>query len=80
MELEDALLDAKLLTMACPREVGHEQGAPLPQHLLSALRGGQGRGSGREAMRRFLLELAGMRALDGGQRATLGIVLTLPRA
>jgi len=53
---------------------------PFLNTFLAPFAEGRDDGAVEEAVRRFLLELAGMRALDGGQRATLGIVLTLPRA
>ncbi|RLI36336.1 hypothetical protein DRO60_05885 [Candidatus Bathyarchaeota archaeon] len=77
-ELEDALLNAKLLVMACSREVGHEQVLPFLNLFLAPFAEGRNEEAIEKAVKRFLLELAGMGALDGGQRTTLGIVLTPP--
>ena len=78
-DLEEALLAIKLLLVACSREVAREQVLPFFNVFLAPFARDVDRAALTRTIKRFLLELAGLGALDGGRLATLGIEICPPR-
>ncbi len=78
-DLEEALLNIKLLLVACSSEVRQEQALPFFNIFLAPFLAGGWAGRGVEkAIKRFLLELAGLSAAGLSQQITVGLAAQVP--